>query len=321
MVSTTQTFGQRVAFCSERVGNAAELGRRIGVSHTAIGKYQNEESEPSVFTVVRMAAAAEVSLEWLATGQGSAIGPSVDPRVAHSLSGFGSRLKLAWSRLKRRIGLLNVEMPLKETRIQELIEGAKPELEDVIALSYAELLPLNFILHGAGPPGAGAYAERKQLSREYSYADFLEKLRAIDGARRLDTWGKAILPGVSKTDEGGWRMTIFEAFARLYETLRPGEYVLHQISDDSMPEIFKVGDLVLAIAEDSPSKPGFYILESGPAGPLGDNEESRFVARLSPAKNGFHVSFDKPNAPNYMLDPEKEKIVARVVKLIRTVSI
>lgn len=44
------------------------FARRAEVSHTSVGQYLSGASEPNRLGLVRMAAAADVSFDWLATG-------------------------------------------------------------------------------------------------------------------------------------------------------------------------------------------------------------------------------------------------------------
>ena len=72
-----QDFAVRVARICEMAGGAAELARRSGLSRRVIDKYIAGGSDPSRQRLVRLAAAADVSLQWLATGKGAAQDGSV----------------------------------------------------------------------------------------------------------------------------------------------------------------------------------------------------------------------------------------------------
>lgn len=70
MESDKEKFGERVGKVAELVGGQAELSRRTGISKVTIGSYISGNSEPSRERLIAMANAAEVSLVWLAIGEG-----------------------------------------------------------------------------------------------------------------------------------------------------------------------------------------------------------------------------------------------------------
>lgn len=47
-----------------------QLADKIGVSRITVSKYENDESEPSLFIAMCLATVLRVSLQWLATGKG-----------------------------------------------------------------------------------------------------------------------------------------------------------------------------------------------------------------------------------------------------------
>lgn len=70
MKNSKEKFGERVGIIADLVGGQAELSRRSGISTVSIGSYLKGESDPSRERLVAMASAANVSLFWLATGEG-----------------------------------------------------------------------------------------------------------------------------------------------------------------------------------------------------------------------------------------------------------
>lgn len=63
-------FCERMNVLIDVVGGPAELARKSGLSRRVIDKYKSGESDPSRSRLVALAAAAGVSLRWLATGDG-----------------------------------------------------------------------------------------------------------------------------------------------------------------------------------------------------------------------------------------------------------
>lgn len=67
---TDPAFRERITMLIERVGGPTELAKRTGLSRAVIDKYKNGESDPSRTRLLALAEAGEVSLEWLAGGDG-----------------------------------------------------------------------------------------------------------------------------------------------------------------------------------------------------------------------------------------------------------
>lgn len=78
-----ETFASRIRKAADGIGGQAELSRRSGISKMSIGTYVSGKSEPSRDRLVSIAVATEVSVAWLATGEGSMNGteelPGADP--------------------------------------------------------------------------------------------------------------------------------------------------------------------------------------------------------------------------------------------------
>lgn len=66
-------FLERMNVLAERVGGPGELARRSRLSRRVIDKYRSGESEPNRPRLVALARAGGVSVEWLATGEGSMV--------------------------------------------------------------------------------------------------------------------------------------------------------------------------------------------------------------------------------------------------------
>lgn len=73
-------FGDRVAVAIKRVGGSTKMAEIAGVSTSVLSKWRRNESDPSRTRLVKMARAAGVSLEWLATGEGEPQGATQAPR-------------------------------------------------------------------------------------------------------------------------------------------------------------------------------------------------------------------------------------------------
>lgn len=74
-------FRSRLAQVLARFGSVAALARAIGVSNNAIYKWLQGDGQPNLSNLVGLSRAARVSIEWLATGRGSARGRAAAPRA------------------------------------------------------------------------------------------------------------------------------------------------------------------------------------------------------------------------------------------------
>jgi transcriptional regulator with XRE-family HTH domain len=63
-------FGERVEIAIEMAGGTTKMAEMAGVSTSVLSKWRRGESDPSRSRLVKMARAAGVSVEWLATGEG-----------------------------------------------------------------------------------------------------------------------------------------------------------------------------------------------------------------------------------------------------------
>jgi phage repressor protein C with HTH and peptisase S24 domain len=69
-----EEFRRRLRLIMQQFGSVADLARVVGVSDNAIYKWVSGRGQPSMTSLVNLARAARVSIEWLATGQESAEG-------------------------------------------------------------------------------------------------------------------------------------------------------------------------------------------------------------------------------------------------------
>jgi phage repressor protein C with HTH and peptisase S24 domain len=75
-MSTTivdEEFGTRLRLIMQQFGSVADLARAVGVSDNAIYKWVTGRGKPGMLSLVNLAKAAGVSVEWLATGKGQSL--------------------------------------------------------------------------------------------------------------------------------------------------------------------------------------------------------------------------------------------------------
>ena len=69
--SVETEFRRRLRLIMQQFGSVADLAKAVGVSDNAIYKWVSGRGQPGMSSLVNLAKAAGVSVEWLATGQGS----------------------------------------------------------------------------------------------------------------------------------------------------------------------------------------------------------------------------------------------------------
>jgi len=84
-MSTTvvdEEFGTRLRLIMQQFGSVADLARAVGVSDNAIYKWVTGRGKPGMISLVNLAKAAGVSVEWLATGKGEPLKAKPETRAA-----------------------------------------------------------------------------------------------------------------------------------------------------------------------------------------------------------------------------------------------
>ena len=67
-----EAFQRRLRLIMQQFGSVADLARAVGVSDNAIYKWVSGRGQPGMMSLVNLAKASGVSVEWLATGRGVA---------------------------------------------------------------------------------------------------------------------------------------------------------------------------------------------------------------------------------------------------------
>ncbi|WP_282045568.1 helix-turn-helix domain-containing protein [Roseibium album] len=64
------TLGQRIKIAAEKIGGLEALASSTGIKRATVFNYAADSTEPKVSTMVEIAKATGVSVQWLATGEG-----------------------------------------------------------------------------------------------------------------------------------------------------------------------------------------------------------------------------------------------------------
>lgn len=63
-------FGYRISEAIERIGSLVQAGKVAGVTDEQLARWRDGYSKPNLYGIVRLAEAASLTVEWLATGEG-----------------------------------------------------------------------------------------------------------------------------------------------------------------------------------------------------------------------------------------------------------
>ena len=74
-------FGERIDVAIKRAGGATRMAEKAGISGSVLRKWRAEKSDPSRTSLIKVANAAGVSVEWLATGKGTPDGTAEAPKA------------------------------------------------------------------------------------------------------------------------------------------------------------------------------------------------------------------------------------------------
>ena len=74
MNSDNVALAERIRFCVNKVGNGNEFCRITGINRRTLDYYLSATSEPKAFALSQIAKAANVSLDWLITGNSETTG-------------------------------------------------------------------------------------------------------------------------------------------------------------------------------------------------------------------------------------------------------
>lgn len=126
-----QGIGNRIKAAADAVGSRKEAARLAGVSDDMLYRYMREETPPRFEAIVRLAYAAGMSLDWMASG-------SEKPTARESSGRYDVAPEWAQSRVREIDALLAAqgELPLPPTRVaaNETLQSALTDLRRIARL-------------------------------------------------------------------------------------------------------------------------------------------------------------------------------------------
>ncbi len=184
-MSTTvvdEEFGTRLRLIMQQFGSVADLARAVGVSDNAIYKWVTGRGKPGMISLVNLAKAAGVSVEWLATGKGEPLKAKPAPRAVpgsefaamplHSLRATDGRSNLVSSQIVDYLNFrtdwlkrtLNAEA--KNLALIEVVGDSMSPTIDEADLVLADLRETRFKSDGIYVLRNGGDLSIKRIQRE-----------------------------------------------------------------------------------------------------------------------------------------------------------
>lgn len=118
-----QELAKRIRECASIVGSGDLLAEKSGIPRRTLETYLAGTSEPKISAIVRIAAAAVVSVDWLAVGRGNKTGEVREPAGSYAVAGFNEQLLInvvtAVERVQQKEGL--IILPEKKASLINLL--------------------------------------------------------------------------------------------------------------------------------------------------------------------------------------------------------
>lgn len=298
-------LGDRLRECARSVGGIEELSRRSGIPRKTIDNYLTSKSEPKASTLVALAKAADVTLNWLLTGVGprdTLAGPherdayedldvseggSVADRVRQLLDRSGARSEREFA---QRLGL-------PYSTLKGVLDGNRPSVDKVVSVAKATGTSLEWLATGTGA-----------ISRKAGEIGVEDEAGELHYVPRYDVQISAGNGLCGEDNEPLERLPFARSFFAQHLRRKPGPMVIVTAAGDSMVPTIADGDLVMIDTSDQRMVDGIWAYSIA---------EQLYVKRLQFIGGDLHVYSDNADRyPGYELaaDQRREmRLIGRVV--------
>ncbi|HET7301585.1 MAG TPA: helix-turn-helix transcriptional regulator [Oleiagrimonas sp.] len=113
-------FGRRIGMAAKRIGTRRYASDVTHISPAALQRYIKEENAPSFDVAARLCAAAEVRLDWLATGEGPMT--SADASTS-AVDGKSPSARLEETKLTEALATIDQALTMTQRRTTPLIRA------------------------------------------------------------------------------------------------------------------------------------------------------------------------------------------------------
>ncbi|HQS09519.1 MAG: hypothetical protein B7Y12_01945 [Rhizobiales bacterium 24-66-13] len=161
MNSLNSDLAHRIRICAELAGSGDELSRKTAIPRRTLESYLAGDSEPKASRLVAIARAVDVTIEWLAAGEGSQFGAlhssksdvatEIDPELMGRVTDAISRLYK-----DERISLAPVDLGrLIARKYAEICAAADTEEERLTMIKLIVAQLRTDLRNSAAEPGTG----------------------------------------------------------------------------------------------------------------------------------------------------------------------
>jgi lambda repressor-like predicted transcriptional regulator len=302
-MSDNEDFKKRLQFCVEKVGTLYALAKKAGLPTNTLRRYF-DDSEPSRTKLIAIAHAAEVSVQWLATGD-----DLIQKQVAEVqenatwTNGFKKRLKVLIEKHGGPKALCsgNYQDPAPVTAFLET-DQISASLVEMLAGNRA--LPIRWLIVGESDweIANAEYGESRQKASFWHAIDAIDERRLLNGELSVGRYVE---------NHWEWRDPVFNLLEEIYKQLPPSNYRIVTYYPFDECELASSGDsLVVDQSASEHPQNGIYAYSRDMGG--GDGF---YLCRHSEVGGVVRVLFT--NGASHVAQPTSDKCIGRVLLIIR----
>lgn len=242
-------FRIRLQECIDSAGSVYAFAKKVGKPANTIRRYLTN-SEPSRPMLVALAAAAGVSVEWLAVGTGARApteNATPDLSNTHEFTGRFRTLVGKAGGTAQFCGRTGIDPKI----VDDLCSGHEVSLPTLRSLSCNPHIPIRWLLSGTEQNREQAHFDANSMR------EFWSRVQAVDDQRIYS--GEIAASDIRFADEHyEWKQPVYELMLRIYERLSPGFYALIEVSDNNYSPEIRRGDLAVIDTGPKAAGPGYH---------------------------------------------------------------
>ncbi len=174
MINTVGSLAERIREAAKNIGGGSELSRLTDIPRGTLQRYLKNESEPQVSTLIKIANAASVTVQWLITGEGT---PPLEKGAEPPFEKLGNRIELCSDKLGTET--LSEKTGISHERLERYQRGlVDVTASDLQSIAVAANVSLAWL---AG--GEGAMHKREEANNDTITFDVV-----LECSRALHEW-------------------------------------------------------------------------------------------------------------------------------------
>lgn len=287
---TPSGLGKRIAEVAKEVGGKRKLAELIKISEVQLYRYLNLQSVPNIETIVKIANAAKVRLEWLIAGSGY-------PRSSND-----DTLRILSTTLKELdrhgwpIDRIAKEVDISENELTAYYLGEKlPNLDVLIKIAERTPISLDYLL-----TGKHLHLKQGDIAQDDRYTS----LQLFDPA---EIYLKNVMAGELSVQP----LLFNKEWLKYQFKCDIGDLMYMHVNDDAMWPTYAVGGIVIIDKRFSNKAmpDGVYIIRLNGTYSIRRVQTLLRAQRVLTSDNWKH----RDTGPNYLDDDDLDLIVGKVV--------